>query len=129
MPLLFVPCDVTVQTFFTVGQLERLRGGDALCRALAGLVDVWAALLRKLRGGRGSDDVVAVLHDPLTVACTVETRFVKTRRMPVSVTMHQGSVRTFVDPLEGRMADVVTEVDAGGFGDFFLRTILGDNDG
>lgn len=118
IPTLYVPVDVTVQTRVTPEQLEALRKGDELCRALARLVDVW------VRVSRMPPDTVAVLHDPLTVACLVERRFVETTRAKVTVALHEGDVRTFIDPAAGHEAEIVTSVDPDDFGSFWLETVL-----
>jgi purine nucleosidase len=125
MPVLYVPLDVTVQTHLTRRQQERLGQGDELCRALARLVDVWTPVLHGLTGGRLPADHVAVMHDPLTVAVLVDESFVSVEEMPVSAVLHEGEVRTFVDPVAGRPARVVTSVAAAEFADFWLQTVLG----
>lgn len=124
IPTLFVPCEVTFRTFLTVAHLERLRGGDALARALARLIDVWRPLLRRKAGGRLPADQVTMLHDPLTVLCLVDTSFVTVERLPVTVARHDGLVRTFVDPVAGRPVDVVTSVNAPALGDFVTDLLL-----
>jgi len=123
MPTLFVPGDVTVQTFLLDGHLTRLRRGDALCQALAMLTDRWAPILRQQSSGLRAGQVAA-LHDPLTVACMVKRRFVKTANLRVTVALHDGLVRTFVDPVAGADAEVVTAVDAEGFADYLLDALL-----
>jgi purine nucleosidase len=127
VPTLYVPCDVTMGTWLTASHLDRLRKGDALCRELARQIDVWVPHLQ--RGGRGviPPEYVALLHDPLAVACMMPEgkRFVKTERKPVTVAMHRGHVRTFIDPAEGHEAEIVTSVDAPNFADFWLATVLG----
>ena len=125
IPTLYVPGDVTVETFLTADQLERLRAADRLCQALARLVDVWAPLLRQTSGSRLRADQVAVLHDPLAVATTVDTRFVTVQQKPVRAVLQDGLVRTEVDPARGHPADVVTSVDAEAFTEFFLETVAG----
>jgi inosine-uridine nucleoside N-ribohydrolase len=67
--------------------------------------------------------VVAYLHDPLTVACVAGTEFVTVERRPVSVAIHRGVPRTFVDPVEGREADVVVAVDADGFVEHMVKVV------
>jgi purine nucleosidase len=121
---LYVPCDVTFGVPLTRGQLERLRRADDFCRALASLVDIWAVVLHRRWGGALPDDVVAMLHDPLTVACAVERRFVSVERWPVTVALHRGIPRTFLDPIDGVDADVVTAVDADAFADWWLETVV-----
>jgi purine nucleosidase len=123
IPLLYVPLDVTVETFLARSHVEALRSGDELCRALAALVDVWAPILHRFTRGRMPADHVAVMHDPLTVAALVDRSVVTTEVMPVTVALHGGAVRTFVDPVEGRPAEVVTSVEARAFADFWLETV------
>ena len=125
MPKLYVPGDVTLHTFLTAEQLERLRRADPLCQGLAQLTDIWAPILHYITGGRMPRDHVAILHDPLTVACMVDTRFVTIEEMPVMVALQDGNVRTFVDPVAGQPAQVVRSVDGPAFGAFFLETVLG----
>ena len=69
----------------------------------------------------------ATLHDPLAVGCTVDRRFVTVEQMPVTVALHEGRARTFIDPLEGEPAEVVTAVDGPGFAEFWLSVVLGDD--
>jgi len=40
------------------------------------------------------------------------------------VALHDGLVRTFVDPVAGADAEVVTAVDAEGFADYLLDVLL-----
>ncbi len=123
---LYVPCDVTMGTWLTASHLDQLRKGDALCRALARQIDIWIPHFQ--RGGRGiiPPEFVALLHDPLAIACMVDDgrRFVTTSRMPVTVAMHHGHVRTFIDPAAGHEAEIVTSVDAPAFADFWLATVM-----
>lgn len=122
LPLLYVPCNVTVDAVVTRGHLKRLRQGDALCQSLAWLTDRWAEVLRR-RGDLRVPDQVATLHDPLTVACLVDRRFVTLQELPVTVAIHEGTVRTFIDPVDGVPAEVVTSVDAGSFVDTCLDVV------
>ncbi|MFN2490760.1 MAG: nucleoside hydrolase [Actinomycetota bacterium] len=124
MPLLYVPLNVTAEVFLTRAHLERLRAGDELCRVLARLIDVWAPILQRIGRGGLPEDCVAVMHDPLTVACMVEEGFVSVQDLPVTAALVDGNVRTFVDPVAGRPARVVTSVDAPAFSDFWLGSVL-----
>lgn len=125
MPTLYVPCDVTFGTWLTVDHLVQLRAGDALCRELSRQIDIWTLHLR--RGARGAipEHYVALLHDPLAVACMVDRRFVTSVTARVTVAMHEGHVRTFIDPAAGHEAEIITSVDAAGFAEFWLETVLG----
>jgi purine nucleosidase len=122
---LYVPCDVTFRVALRRVHLSHLRAGDDLCRVLAALVDVWAGVMRKRAAAGMPEDVVAFLHDPLTVACAVDRSFVTVERQPVTVALHRGIPRTFVDPLEGVPADVVTDVDADAFIESWLTIVRG----
>jgi purine nucleosidase len=121
----FVPLDVTVRVPFRAPHLAHLRASGDLGAALAALVDEWSVLLHERSRGRVPADVVAYMHDPLTVACAVSSEFVTVERMPVTVALHDGVPRTFVDPLQGREADVVTGVDADGFVEHWLEVVTG----
>ena len=122
IPTLYVPVDVTIGVPVSHEQVDRLRRADELSRTLAHLIDVHPEL-----GKPGRDPLAheraAVLHDPLAIACAVERRFVTVEEMPVTVALHDGRARTFVDPLEGRPAEVVTGVDAQAFSEFWLETV------
>ena len=118
IPAMYTPLDVTMNAPLPRTHLEELRRGDDLCRALARLVDVWIEVARP------AGDVAAIMHDPLTVACIVDKRFVATEHVPVTVAMHDGAVRTFIDRAAGHQAEVVTSVDGAAFADFWLETVL-----
>lgn len=122
---LYVPGDVTMGAWLLSPHLEALRNGDALCKALAQQIDVWAPILRSRGRGEIPADHVALLHDPLAVACMVDRRFVTSGRMRVTVAMHEGNARTFIDPAAGHECEVVTSVNAAAFAEFWLETVLG----
>jgi purine nucleosidase len=124
LPLVYVPCDVTMNAELTTDHLEELRRGDELCVALASLIDVWRDVLGYTTGRRQPSGRAALLHDPLAVASTVDRRFVTSEQMLVAAAIYQDHVRTFVDPLEGVPAEVLTSVDGPGFADFWLETVL-----
>src|SRR5437763_3024930 len=126
LPTLYVPCDVTFNTYLTAAQVDRLRAGDDLGKALAAAIDRWTPTLREYSHGRLPADHLTMMHDPLTVAVLVERSFVTVERMPVTVAMHEGHVRTFVDPIEGRDTEVVTGVDPEAFAEWWLATVLGE---
>ncbi|MDQ3932437.1 MAG: nucleoside hydrolase [Actinomycetota bacterium] len=123
LPLLYVPCNVTIDAILTRRHVERLRNADPLCRSLAWLTDRWAEVLMR-RGGLRGPDQVATLHDPLAVACLVDRGFVTIEELPITVALHEGTVRTFIDPVDGTTAEVVTSVDATSFVDACLSIIM-----
>ena len=71
-----------------------------------------------------SELLVVVLTVVRRRATIVDRSFVTTERLPVTVALHKGAVRTFVDPAEGREATVVRSVDAEAFADWFTDTVL-----
>jgi purine nucleosidase len=121
--MLITPIDVTMTAWLMQEHLDRLRAGDALCRELARQIDVYGR--GKHWHGLIPEGHVCLLHDPLAVACMVDRRFVTTERLPVTTAMHQGNIRTFIDPVAGVEAEVVRSVDAAGFAAFWLTTVLG----
>lgn len=125
MPTLYVPVDVTMSTWLMASHVDRLRDGDALCRELASHIDVHKVRFDRDWDGMIPPECMALLHDPLLVACLVDRRFVASETMRVSVRMHEGYVRTFVDEADGAEAEVVTSVDAAAFAEFWLETVLG----
>lgn len=127
LPTLYVPLDVTVHTTLTHDQVDRLRAGDELCRALVRLIEVWTPVMAVVAGRPLPPERAALLHDPLTVACTVDRRLVTIEEVPVTVALHEGSVRTFVDHATGRPAEVVTSVDGAAFSELWLDTVLSSN--
>lgn len=118
MPTLYLPINVSFHAQLLASHREALRGGDDLCRALAALLDIWA------RDSNPREGVAAILHDPLLVACIVDRRFVTSEVMPVTVVRHRDACRTFIDPVVGHPAEVVTSVDGPSFADFWLETVL-----
>jgi inosine-uridine nucleoside N-ribohydrolase len=127
IPTLYVPGDVTMGTWLTASHLDQLRKGDALCRELARQIDIWTPRLHTTGRGIVPPEYVALLHDPLTVACMVDAgrQFVTSQTVRVTVAMHHGHVRTFIDPAAGHEAEIITSVDAPAFADFWLTTVLG----
>jgi inosine-uridine nucleoside N-ribohydrolase len=119
--LRYVPIDVTFRTVLTRHHVDRLRGGDELCRLLADLIDAWRTRAHPAM----PDEVAALLHDPLTVACVAGCEHVRVERMPVTVMLDgRGVACTVVDAVEGRDAEVVRAVDAPAFADWLVDTLL-----
>jgi len=121
----YVPCDVTFRLPLRQKHLDRLREGDELCQVLGHMIDDWRAQVVAQYDEAKLGDVVALLHDPLAVACVVDRSFVTVERMPVVVELRDGVPRTIVDAERGREADIVRSVDAAAFADWWLETVLG----
>jgi inosine-uridine nucleoside N-ribohydrolase len=125
MHRLWIGCDVTMGTWLTASQLDRLRKGDQLCRELARQIDIFRPSLQEMGRGIVPEEYVCLLHDPFAVCCMVDRRFAASITARVTVAMHQGHVRTFIDPAAGQEAEIITSVDAPAFAEFWLETVLG----
>ena len=122
--ILYVPCDVTMNTWLLRKHVDRLRAGDDLCREVARQIDIFRREEARVLGDRLPADHMCLLHDPLAVACMIDRSLVETTTAPVTAALHHDHIRTFVDPLEGIDAEIVTSVDAPAFADFWLETVL-----
>jgi purine nucleosidase len=121
IPTIYTPIDVTIHARLLPRHLDALNDGDDICRAIAACIEAW------MPTSLMPDGVVAVMHDPLTVAVLVERGFVETKRAPVTVALHpDGHVRTYIDHLEGKEAEIVTSVDGEAFCDYWLQTVLNE---
>ena len=129
IPTTFVPADVTMRAWLLEKDLCRLEESkDPLAQALTRMVRIWAPLQRRLLEALGlpaETAPVAILHDPLAVAAVVDRRFVKTERLKMTIAVVDGNARTFIDPAAGREVEVVTDVDARGFAQFWVETVAG----
>lgn len=79
IPTQLITADVTLQTWLTAAELERIAGlGTELARVLAAEIRAWTPLQNRIFGRQGCDmdgDNVAFLHDPLALACVYEPGF------------------------------------------------------
>jgi purine nucleosidase len=127
IPTCYVPADVTMRTRLLEKHLRRMENeGDVLVQALSRLVRIWTPVMAQVFGRAGlklAPDVVAIPHDPLAVATVVDRRFVTVKKLLCTVAVVGGFVRTFIDPAAGRQVEVVTDVDADAFADYFLQTL------
>lgn len=127
IPTTYVPGDVTMRTWLLENHLRRMEErGDALVRALARLVRVWTPIMADVFGRAGlkiPPDLAAIPHDPLAVATVVDRRFVTAKELFSTVAVVGDFVRTFIDPAAGRQVEVVTDIDASAFAQFFLEAI------
>jgi inosine-uridine nucleoside N-ribohydrolase len=125
MRLAYVPCDVTMDLWLMKRHVDALRAGDELCRELARHIDIWRRSAVERYREVLPDTHMCRLHDPLAVATIVERGFVTMRTAKVTVAPVGEHLRTFIDPLEGHEAEIVTRVDGQTFADWWLEAVLG----
>lgn len=127
IPTVYAPGDVTMRSWLLEKHMRRMeKSGDAVVQTLARLVRIWTPIMTGVFGRAGlrmAPDLVAIPHDPLAVATLVDRRFVTTEKTFCTVAQVGGFVRTFIDAAAGREVEVVTDVDADAFAQFFLETI------
>jgi purine nucleosidase len=113
-----VTADVTLQTWMGRAELESLRRGGPLARALGALVEVWAPVQHKLFTGLGGEmdpDNQAFLHDPLTALALVAPAVLGFEALRIVPTIEGGVLRTLevaADLGIGTTMRVATSVDA-----------------
>lgn len=126
-PTTYVPGDVTMRTALLDDHVRRMEeSDDALTQTLARLIRIWTPIQTRLfeqAGLKMPAGLAAIPHDPLAVATLVDRRFVQARELPSTVAVVGGFVRTFIDPAAGRDVEVITDVDAPAFAEFFLETV------
>jgi purine nucleosidase len=127
IPTTYVPGDVTIRTWLLENHLHRMEEtSDALVRALVRLVRIWTPIMVNVferAGLKMPQGLAAIPHDPLAMATVVDRRFVTAEELSSTVAVAGGFLRTFIDPAAGRQVEVVTDVDADAFAQFFLETI------
>ncbi len=131
IPTRLVTADVTLQTWLTPADLERLDArGTAFHDALAEAIRLWTPLQKRIFGSAGcdvNDDNVAFLHDPLALASVHDESFCRFEELEIEPAIEGSVLRTHerVDPTDAsfRMR-CATSVDAKGFRDYFMERVL-----
>lgn len=114
IPTTLVPLDVTSRVALTVTDLRRLRqSGSAIVQTLCDAIEVWAPIQRQFFAGVPGldDDIVAFLHDPLTVATLFEPSLVTIERRPLRPAIIDGGFHLLDEP-GAPVLDVAVAVDA-----------------
>jgi purine nucleosidase len=113
-----VTADVTLSTWMTLSDVERLARAGPLARALAAQVRLWTPVQRRIfteLGGTLAPDNAAFLHDPLTVLALVDPAPLGFEPLRIATTIEQGVLRTHEAPAGaalGAPMRVATRVDA-----------------
>ena len=113
-----VTADVTLQTWMTTADRERLATGGPVARVIADQVSVWTPWQRKIFTGMGgtlAEDNAAFLHDPLTVYALIDPSPLRFEDLHIVPTIQDGVFRTLEVSAAARIGmpmRVATEVDA-----------------
>jgi purine nucleosidase len=126
IPTTLVPLDVTWKTFFTTADLDCLRSGQSrLVQTLCDAMEIWAPVHRQFYSGkrRYRADLVAFLHDPLTVAAVFNRSFLtfEWRRLRPAIVDGCFTLRAERDAPE---LEVAVKVDPPRFVDFLVDRLL-----
>lgn len=125
IPTTLVPLDVTLQVALTSVDLVRLRRAPSrLVQTLCDAIDVWVPLQRSFFESTPmfNRDIVAFLHDPLTVAVLIERSLVTFEQLPLCAAIVDGVLRLIEDRAAPGM-EVAVEVDAPRFVEFLLQRL------
>lgn len=125
IPTTVVPLDVTWRVFLTSGDMATLRNAPSpLLRTLCAAIDVWAPLLHAVMGSEPAvnRDVVAFLHDPLTVAVLLDRSLVTMERLRLRPAIADGMFQLLEDKTAAEF-DVATDVDVPRFTEFLMRRL------
>jgi purine nucleosidase len=131
LPTQLVTADVTLGTWITDADVKRLEAtGAPLLLAIARAVRIWTPIQRQIFGGLGcdtTDDNVAFLHDPLTLACVHDESFCDFETLEIETTIADRVLRT----LERESPSDATQptrcalrVDAARFREYFVERLL-----
>jgi len=130
IPTRLVTADVTLETWITAQDLERIDAiGTPFHRALAEAVRVWTPIQNRLFSGRGCDmsaDNVAFLHDPLTLACAHDPGFCEFETLEIEPEIEDGVFRTFERAEAGDNTwpmECATHVDAAAIRSHFVERL------
>ena len=125
IPTTLVPLDVTWRVFLTRTDMATLRAATSpLVRTLCQAIDVWTPLLHALLASEPAlnRDIVAFLHDPLTVAVLLHRSLVTMERLRLRPAIVDGVFQLLEDKTAAEF-DVATDVDVPRFIEFLLRSL------
>ncbi len=132
IPTRLVTADVTLQTWLTSADLERLDArGTAFHDALAEAIRIWTPLQKRIFGSAGcdvEDDNVAFLHDPLALASVHDESFCSFEELEIEPAIEGELFRTHErkEPTQASLRmRCATSVDAKGFRDYFMARVMG----
>jgi purine nucleosidase len=113
-----VTADVTLSTWLTIADVERLAAAGPVARELARQIRIWEPVQRKLftgMGGTVAPDNAAFLHDPLTVLALIDAAPLRFESLRIATTIERETLRTHELPSGAKLGApmrVATAVDA-----------------
>jgi inosine-uridine nucleoside N-ribohydrolase len=126
IPTTIVPLDVTLQTYLTSAELARLRRSRShLVQTLCDAIDIWTPLQRGFLElmPASNPEIVAFLHDPLTVAVLLDRSLVRTERLRLRPIIEDGNFQLRAETGAPEV-DVAVAVDAPRFVEFLVERLL-----
>lgn len=125
IPTRLVTADVTLQTWLTPEDRDRLADGAGPARAaILRALDRWTPIQRSLFEGFVGDlsGNAAFLHDPLALACALDESHCEFEDLGISTGWDGDVFRTYEDP-KGRKIRCATAIDGPRFAKFFVRAL------
>jgi inosine-uridine nucleoside N-ribohydrolase len=116
LPRIF-PAEITFRTPISAEDHAALAAGDALCRALASMCDIWLEKLKEI----GNPQPQILLHDPLTIASLPVPDLCPMEPLRLGRDEDSGCVRCPGPP----NVEVATDVDSQRVRDVVMETLLG----
>jgi purine nucleosidase len=126
IPTTLVPLDVTQQVFFTSAQVTSLRRARSrLVQVLCDAIHIWAPLQRSFLEAAPAfnRDIVAFLHDPLTVAVLLDASLMSLQRRRLRPAIVDGVFR-FLAEGSGFDFEVAVAVDVPSFIEFLIERLM-----
>lgn len=126
IPTTLVPLDVTWKTFFTTADLDSLRSAQSrLVQTLCDAMEIWQPVHRQFfaRERQYRTDLVAFLHDPLTVAAVFNRSFLTFERRRLRPQIADGQFTLRPDRGAPEL-EVAVQVDPPRFVDFVTDRLL-----
>lgn len=130
-PIRLVTADVTLRTWMTPAEVERLEGRRTpFHAALARAVRLWTPIMQGIFGGFGAsmDDAnAAFLHDPLALACVYDESYCRFEDLEIEPAIENSILRTIERPTATaatRRMRCATAVDALRFRERFMERVL-----
>jgi len=127
IPTTVVPLDVTWRTFFTKGDLDRLRAARSpLVQTVCDAMEIWWPVHRQFFAATRTyrADIVSFLHDPLALTAVFDRSCLRFERRRLRATLMDEQLR-FVDDPDAPPLEIAVDVDAPRFVAFLMERLVG----